>query len=300
MYIKDIFSRKKPIISFEIFPPKKEASIDTIYNTIDELAPLKPDYISVTYGAGGNSETRNKTVEIASIIKNKYNIEALAHLTCVTSTRDEVNGILNDLKENNIKNVLALRGDLPQDTKFKFPEPLHFKYAEDLIKDIKNHGDFCIAAACYPETHIESNSADEDFKNLKSKVNSGVDFMITQLFLNNKFFYDFKQRAEGKKINIPIEVGIMPVINSKQIVRIASLCGAHIPEKFTKIINKYIDNPQALRDAGIAYATEQIIDLLSSGVDGIHIYTMNNPEVAKKIVSNIDSIVSALNSENRL
>lgn len=299
MHIKDIFSCKKPVISFEVFPPKKESSIDTIYNTIDELAPLKPDYISVTYGAGGNSETRNKTVEIASIIKNKYNIEALAHLTCMTSTKGEVNGILNDLKENNIENILALRGDLPQDTNFKFPEPRHFRYAEDLVKDIKKHEDFCIAAACYPETHIESNSVDEDFKNLKNKVNSGVDFLITQLFLDNKFFYDFKQRADNNEINIPIEIGIMPVINSKQIVRIASLCGTHIPEKFTKIINKYIDNPEALRDAGIAYATEQIIDLLSSGVDGIHIYTMNNPEVAKKIVSNIDSIVSALNSQDR-
>lgn len=298
MYIKDTFSQKKPVISFEIFPPKKELQVDTIYNTIDELAPLRPDYISVTYGAGGNSETRNKTVEIASIIKNKYKIEALAHLTCMTSTKDEVNEILNDLKENNIKNVLALRGDLPQDTNFKFPEPLHFRYAEDLIKNIKKHEDFCIAAACYPETHIESNSVDEDFKNLKNKVNSGVDFLITQLFLDNRFFYDFKEKADDIGINIPIEVGIMPVINSRQIVRISSLCGARIPEKFMKIINKYIDNPEALRDAGIAYATEQIIDLLSSGVDGIHIYTMNNPEVAKKIVSNISSIVNALNSKN--
>lgn len=300
LYIKDIFSCKKPIISFEVFPPQKECSIDSIYKTIDELAFLNPDYISVTYGAGGNSQTRNKTVEIASIIKNNYNIEALAHLTCMTSTTDEVNEILNDLKENNIENVLALRGDLPQETNFKFPEPLHFRYAVDLVKDIKKHGDFCIAGACYPESHMESNSLDEDLKNLKKKVDSGADFLITQLFLDNKFFYDFKEKADAQGINVPIEVGVMPVINSRQMRRITTLCGAHVPEKFVKIVDKYIDKPEALKDAGIAYATEQIIDLLSSGVDGIHIYTMNNPEVAKKIVSNIASVVKALNSSVRV
>lgn len=296
MYIKNIFSSKKPVISFEVFPPQKDYSIDSIYKTIDELAPLNPDYISVTYGAGGNSASKNKTVEIASIIKNKYDIEALAHLTCIGSTKDEVNDVLKALKENDIKNVLALRGDLPQDPNFKFPSPLHFRYALDLIEEIKKQGDFCIGAACYPEGHIECENFDKDIKNLRQKVDAGSDFLISQLFFDNNFFYDFREKANVEGIKVPIEVGIMPVINSRQIRRIASLCGAHIPEKFEKIVDKYIDKPEALKDAGIAYATEQIIDLLSSGVDGIHIYTMNNPEVAKRIVSNIFSIVKALNS----
>lgn len=296
MYIKDIFSRKKPVISFEVFPPQKDYSIDSIYKTIDELAFLNPDYISVTYGAGGNSENRNKTVEISSIIKNKYNIEALAHLTCIASTKNEVNEVLEQLRKNNIENVLALRGDLPQDPNFKFPDPLHFRYAVDLVESIKKHGDFCIGGACYPEGHIERSSMEDDLENLKKKVEAGTDFLISQLFFDNNFFYDFKQKADAKGINVPIEVGVMPVINSRQIKRIANLCGAHVPEKFVKILDKYKDNPEALKDAGIAYATEQIIDLISSGVDGIHIYTMNNPQVAKKIVSNISSVVSALNS----
>ncbi|QGU94760.1 methylenetetrahydrofolate reductase [NAD(P)H] [Clostridium bovifaecis] len=296
MHIKNIFSNKKPIISFEVFPPHKDYSIDSIYKTIDELAPLNPDYISVTYGAGGNSVGKNKTVEIASIIKNKYDIEALAHLTCIGSTKYEVNEVLKALNENNINNVLALRGDLPQDPSFKFPSRLHFRYAVDLIGEIKKQGDFCIGAACYPEGHIECESFNKDIKNLRKKVDSGADFLISQLFFDNNFFYNFRGKANAEGIKVPIQVGIMPVINSRQIRRIASLCGAHIPEKFEKIVDKYIDKSEALKDAGIAYATEQIIDLLSSGVDGIHIYTMNNPEVAKRIVSNIFSIVKALNS----
>lgn len=294
MYIRQIFSDKKPVISFEIFPHKKDSPIETIYKTIDELAPLNPDYISVTYGAGGNSSSRNKTVEIASIIKNKYNIEALAHLSCIASTKDEVEQMLKSLKQNNIENILALRGDLPEDPNFKFPNPLHFRYASDLIEKIKEQGDFCIGAACYPEGHIECNSIDEDIDNLKKKVDTGADFLITQLFFDNNLFYQFKEKVYSKGINVPIEVGIMPVTNSKQIKRIASLCGASIPNKFTKILDKYFDKPEALKDAGIAYATDQIIDLLSSGVDGVHIYTMNNPYVAKRIVSNISSVVNAL------
>ncbi|MCY6369602.1 methylenetetrahydrofolate reductase [NAD(P)H] [Clostridium ganghwense] len=294
MYIKDIFSKRKPVISFEIFPPRKASSIDTIYRTIDALAPLNPDYISVTYGAGGNTAD-NKTVEIASIIKNKYNIEALAHLTCITSTKSEIDNILEKFKKNNINNILALRGDIPQDSNFKFPNPLHFEHAVDLVKYIQKSNNFCIGGTCYPERHIECDSMEEDLINLKDKVNSGTNFLISQLFFDNNFFYNFKSKTDKLNINIPIEAGIMPVINKKQIERIVSLCGSNIPEKFIKIIDRYENNPEALKDAGIAYATEQIIDLLSSGVEGIHIYTMNNPEVAKRIVRNISSIVYALN-----
>jgi methylenetetrahydrofolate reductase (NADPH) len=298
MLIKDLFSSKKPVISFEIFPPQKDSSIEGIYKTIDALAPLKPDYISVTYGAGGQSTSKNKTVEIASIIKNKYNIEALAHLTCIASTKSEIDRVLQELKEENIENILAMRGDFPQDPDFKFPDPLHFTHAVDLVKHIKQQGNFCIGGTCYPEGHIEAKSMKDDLFNLKTKVDNGTEFLITQLFFDNNFFYDFKEKTDLMGINVPTEVGIMPVINTRQIQRIASLCGAKIPEKFTKILDRYIDKPEALKDAGIAYATEQIIDLLSSGVEGIHIYTMNNPEVAKRIVSNISSIVTALNSPN--
>ncbi|WP_129596196.1 methylenetetrahydrofolate reductase [NAD(P)H] [Anaerophilus nitritogenes] len=295
MYIKDIFTKKKPVISFEIFPPKPSASIQTIYNTIDALAPLRPDYISVTYGAGGS--TSKKTVEIASMIKNTYDIEALAHLTGITYNKKEIDHILKELNENNIENVLALRGDLPQDPEFKLSEELDFKYASHLVKHIKLNQKFCIGGACYPEGHMDT-TKEEDLSNLCKKVDAGVDFLITQLFLDNHFFYEFKEKTIKRNINIPIQAGIMPVINKNQIRRIISLCGAYIPKKFLKIIDKYENNPEALKDAGIAYATDQIIDLLSSGVDGIHIYTMNNPEVAKRIVSNTSSIVYALNKKH--
>lgn len=298
MFIKDLFSQKKTVISFEIFPPKKDTSIDSIYKTIDALAPLNPDYISVTYGAGG-STSKNSTVEIASIIKNKYNIEALAHLTCIASTKEDVNVILQHLKENNIQNILALRGDFPQDPDFKFPNPLHFTHAIDLVEHIKKDNFFSVAGTCYPEGHIEAKSMKDDIIYLKKKVDAGTDFLITQLFFDNNLFYSFKEKTDIIGIDAPIEVGVMPVINSNQIRRIASMCGAHIPEKFVKILDRYIDNKEALKDAGIAYATEQIIDLISSGVSGIHIYTMNNPEVAEKIVHNISSIVTALNNQNR-
>ncbi|MCY6485031.1 methylenetetrahydrofolate reductase [NAD(P)H] [Clostridium aestuarii] len=296
MNIKDIFKQKKPVISFEIFPPRKDSSINTIYKTIDNLAYLKPDYISVTYGASGN-KNKNKTTEIASIVKNKYNIEALAHLTCLTSSKDEINKILQQLKNNNIENLLALRGDLPEEPDFKISDSNPFNYAVDLIKHIKETEDFCIGGACYPEGHTECNSIESDLYNLKNKVNSGTDFLISQLFFDNKFFYDFKSKVDTLDINVPLQAGIMPVINKKQIERIVSLCGTSIPKKFITIMNKYENNTEALKDAGIAYATDQIIDLLSNGIDGIHIYTMNNPDVARKIVSNISSVVNALNTD---
>ncbi|MGD9677851.1 MAG: methylenetetrahydrofolate reductase [NAD(P)H] [Vulcanibacillus sp.] len=296
MKIKDIFSKKKPVISFEIFPPKKDSSIDTIYKTIDELIPLKPDYISVTYGAGGTLNN-NKTIEIASYIKNTCNIEALAHLTSITSTKEIINKILDELSKNNIENILALRGDFPQGENIELIENLHFKYAKDLVNHINDYDDkFCVGGTCYPEGHIETRDIEKEIIYLKEKVDIGTSFLVSQLFFDNSLFYDFKERVDKKGINVPIQAGIMPVINKKQINRIATLCGASLPRKFTKIMDEYESNSEALMDAGIAYATEQIIDLLSSGIDGIHIYTMNNPEVARRISGNIASIVSALNS----
>ena len=295
MKIRDLFINK-PVISLEIFPPKPETPIDTIFDTIDALSDLKPDFISVTYGAAGGS--KHYTVQIADIIKNKYGIEALAHLTCINSTKKEVEDILQQLKKSNIENVLALRGDRPQDESYIAPEDNEYKYASDLIAHIKSLGDFCIGAACYPEVHIEAESCIADLRSLKRKVELGADFLITQLFLDNNFYFDFIEKIAIMDISIPVSVGIMPVINKKQIERITSLCGASIPTKFRRILDRYENNPEALKEAGIAYATEQIIDLLSSGVDGIHLYTMNKPEVARKIIKQISSIRSHFENLN--
>lgn len=292
MYIKDIFKEKKVVFSFEIFPPKATSSVDTIYKTLDNLKDLKPDFISVTYGAGG-STIDNKTTLLSSLIKNNYGIEAVAHLTCIDSTKDDIKNILEDLKKNNVENILALRGDIPQD---KVPNG-EFSYAYELIDYIKNYGDFGISAACYPEGHLECRDLDLDVKRLKQKIDSGAEHLVSQLFFNNNVFYNFLDRCAKENINVPIEAGIMPVINKKQIQRITTLCGAELPEKFIRIMDRYEHNPEALRDAGIAYAVEQIVDLLSSGVRGIHLYTMNNPLVARRITESIGSIVSSLNQK---
>ncbi len=292
MKIKDLFN-KGPVISLEIFPPRPETPIDTIFNTIHELAYLNPAFISVTYGAGGSS--KGHTVEIADVIQNRYGIEALAHLTCINSTTDEIEDVLQRLQKANVENILALRGDKPEDGSYDRSRE-DYKYAKDLIKYIQNFGDFSIGAACYPEYHIEATDKISDLKNLKEKVNSGADFLITQLFLDNEFFYNFKEKLDLMDISVPVSAGIMPVINKRQIERITNLCGASIPKKFRRILDKYEDNPEALKEAGIAYATEQIIDLLSAGIDGIHLYTMNRPEVARKIIEPISTIRRHLNS----
>lgn len=292
MLIKNIFKQKRPVISFEIFPPKKDSSIDTIYDTIEALKDLKPDFISVTYGAGGSS--RDKTIEIASIIKNKYYIEALAHLTCVALTEEKLKDFIGDLKSNNVRNVMALRGDLPQGYSEDLFHNGSYKYASDLIKKVSSYETMSIGGACYPEGHIESNSIEEDIESLKKKVDSGADFLVTQLFFDNELFYKFMDLSRKKGINVPISAGIMPVTNKKQIERMISLSGASLPSKFTRIMAKYENNPQALKEAGIAYATEQIVDLLSWGIDGIHLYTMNRPETCRRIIENISSIRNAL------
>lgn len=292
MFIKDIFSQKSPVISFEVFPPKKEFPIEVIYNTIDGLEDLKPDFISVTYGAGGSSKDR--TIEIASTIKNKYGIEVLAHLTCFTSTKNETESVLKELKRNNVENVLALRGDPPIDGSIKKSD---YKYAKDLVNHITETTELSIGAAAYPEGHIECDNLEKDIENLKEKVNCGVDFLITQLFFDNEKFCEYKDKLIQKNINVPIMAGIMPVLNKNQISRMVSLSGATLPKKFIRILDKYQNNPKALKEAGIAYATEQIIDLLSWGVDGIHLYTMNKPEIAREIIGNISEIRSAITEE---
>lgn len=288
MKIASLFNKGKTVFSLEVFPPKKDSPIDTIYNTLDELKTLNPDFISVTYGAGGNTAD-NSTCEIASIIKNKYNIEPLAHLTCVSNTKENIDIITSKFKENNIENVLALRGDINP----LYPPRKDFTYASELVSYIKANGDFDIAGACYPEVHIEAKNIISDLSHLKHKVDCGVSHLISQLFFDNDCFYSFLEKAKIAGINIPIEAGIMPVVNKKSIERMVSMCGASLPSKFTKIMQKYENNPEALRDAGIAYAVNQIVDLVSNGVDGIHLYTMNNPYVARKITESIGSIIRA-------
>lgn len=289
MYIKELFN-KKPVISLEIFPPKPTTPIASIYNTLEGLKNLKPDFISVTYGASGTSKAY--TVEIADIIKNKYHIEALAHLTCYNSTKEEINSILKKLKEKNIENILALRGDLPKDCdNHVFADAdANLNHANDLVRLINSYGGFSIGGACYPEGNIDCKSTLEDLRNLKEKVSGGIDFLITQLFFDNEIFYSFKEKLDILGTSVPVSAGIMPVINKKQIERITSMCGATLTPKFKRILYKYEHNPEALTEAGIAYATEQIIDLLSFGVDGIHLYTMNRPDVARKIINDISNI----------
>jgi methylenetetrahydrofolate reductase (NADPH) len=287
MYIKELFN-KKPVISLEIFPPKPTTPISSVYKTLEDLKDLKPDFISVTYGASGTS--KSYTVELADIIKNKYHIEALAHLTCYNSSKDEINSILKQLKEKNIQNILALRGDLPNDCTPQEITNNNLEHASSLVRHINSYGGFSIGGACYPEGHIECSSTLDDLKNLKAKVSHGVDFLITQLFFDNDIFYNFKEKLDILGITVPISAGIMPVINKKQIERITSMCGATLTPKFKRIVNKYEFNPEALTEAGIAYATEQIIDLLSFGVDGIHLYTMNRSDVALKIINDISNI----------
>lgn len=286
MKIKEKFT-KKPLVSFEIFPPKADYPVETIYNTIDMLNDLAPDFMSVTYGAGGS--TKDKTVEISSYIQNKYNLSSMAHVTCISSTKDEIQTILSTLKENNIQNVLALRGDYPKDLAACDIRD-KFNNSVELIEYFKNHSDLCIGAACYPEKHPDAHDLNSSINFLKKKVDAGADFLITQMFFDNELFYDFYDKAQKKGINIPIFTGILPILNKRQIDTIIKLTGNSIPKKFGRILDRYENNPEALNEAGMSYAISQIIELLSWGVDGIHIYTMNKPSTARKILDNISAI----------
>ena len=286
MKLAELFNNRKTVFSFEVFPPKRDNPIETIYNTLDALQDLKPDFISVTYGASG-SLADNSTCEIASAIKHRYGIESAAHLTCVNSTKEEVTQVLKKLHDNGVENILALRGDLVPDVEPKED----FKHASELITFIReSENEFGISGACYPEGHLDSRDQIEDILNLKKKVDAGAQHLISQLFFDNNLFYDFLDKARIAGINVPIEAGIMPVVNKKQIERMVALCGASLPAKFTKMMSRYETRPEAMRDAGIAYAVNQIVDLVSQGVDGVHLYTMNNPYIAKRISESVKSL----------
>ncbi|MGN0703458.1 MAG: methylenetetrahydrofolate reductase [NAD(P)H] [Lentihominibacter sp.] len=288
MKIPELFEQKKPVFSLEIFPPKKKANIDTIYDTVAKLAECNPDFISVTYGAGGNMAD-NSTCEIASNIKKKYGIETAAHLTCVNSTREDVKEMIGRFQAADIRNVLALRGDIVPDQEIK----KDFEHANELAIEIqrKCNDDIEILGACYPEGHYESRSLDEDINNLKYKIGAGVKALITQLFFDNQLFYEFVGKARMMGIKVPISAGIMPIVNSRQIERTVALSGASLPHEFTKMIGLYENDPEGLFDAGIEYAVNQIRDLITNGVDGIHLYIMNNPEVARRVYEDIKDLL---------
>ncbi len=280
MKIPQLFDQKKPVFSLEIFPPKKKANLETIYSTVEKLAVCKPDFISVTYGAGGNLAD-NATCEIASNIKKNYGIEAVAHLTCVNSSQEDVKEMIDRLYTADIENILALRGDIVPDQPMKHD----FAHANELAIEIqrKCRDDLEILGACYPEGHYESKSLDEDIHNLKYKIGAGVKVLITQLFFDNQLFYEFLGKARQMGISVPISAGIMPIVNSKQIERTVALSGASLPPEFTKMISACEHDPDGLFEAGIRYAAGQIRDLIKNGVDGIHLYTMNNPQVALRV-----------------
>lgn len=286
MLISELFKKKRPVISFEIFPPKRDEALKNIDGTLSVLSELHPDFISVTFGAGG-SVTNSSTVDIASKIKHNYGIEAVTHLTCLTYSQEEILTMIKTLKDHGIENILALRGDRNPSLEPK----QDFKYASDLISFVKANSDLGISAACYPECHQESPSRVVDMLNLKKKVDAGAQHLISQLFFDNDIFMNFVESARIAGINVPIEAGIMPVINKAQIERMVTLCGASLPKKFQRILDRYADNKEALFDAGMAYAVNQIIDLIASGADGIHIYTMNNPIVAKRICEALKNIL---------
>lgn len=290
MRIPEIIAEKKkigkPSFSFEIFPPKRQDLLDNIDETLELLCDLHPDFISVTFGAGGS--TRNsKTVEIAKRIKENYHVEPVVHLTCLYYTKEEINEILKELSYYGIENVLALRGDVNPD----FPTKNDFAYASELVDYIKSQGDFSISGGCYPETHLEAIDPIADIRNLKKKVDAGANHLISQLFFDNELFYQFYEKTRCAGIDVPIDAGVMPVTNKAQIERMVTMCGASLPTKFAKILHKYEDNKDALLDAGLAYTINQVVDLIANDVDGVHIYTMNNPEVAKRICDSIRNLV---------
>ena len=282
MKINKLFEQGKPVFSLEIFPPKKTSAIEGIYKTLDELVMVKPDFISVTYGAGGG-KAGQQTCDLASYIKNNLGVEPLAHMTCVNSSEEEVRTNLERLKEHNIENVLALRGDRVEGG----IENPNFTHANELAELIRANSTMNIAGACYPEGHSECESIDADIENLKYKIDAGVTHLITQLFFDNEQFYVFMDKLRKAGIHTPVEAGIMPIVTTRQLERTVALSGASLPADFTRMVSRYSQNPEALHHAGIAYAIEQIHELLEHGVQGVHVYTMNNARVAKEIYEGV-------------
>lgn len=289
MKLTQILDRKELSLSFEVFPPKANNNFEVIKDATEKIAALKPSFVSVTYGAGGG--TSEYTLDIAKNIKEKYKVETLAHLTCVSSSRETIKERIQDFKNSGIENIMALRGDIPEDRLNEDRSHWDYKHAIDLIKEIKDNGDFCIGGACYPEVHPESTSSKEDIMHLKEKVDAGCDFLTTQMFFDNDLLYAFLYKIRDVGINVPIVAGIMPITNAKQVERAVKLSGSFMPKRFRSLVDRFGDDPEAMKQAGIAYATDQIIDLYANNVTNVHLYTMNKPDVAEKIKNNLTQIL---------
>ncbi len=287
MKISDILREDKTTISFEVFPPKTTANFESVKKAALGVAALHPDYMSVTYGAGGSS--RGNTLHIAEEIQKAENVTTIAHLTCVGAGKEDIKAALSEMKAAGIENILALRGDRPKD--FDGEPFKDYHYASELVATIKEYGDFCVGGACYPEGHPDSVNKKEDIKNLKKKVDAGCEFLTTQMFFDNNIFYNFLYKAREAGILVPVIPGIMPITRANQVENAVRLSGCNVPERFRSIVDCFGENPAAMQQAGIAYATDQIIDLIANGIRHIHVYSMNKPEVAKGILDNLSDIV---------
>ena len=290
MKISEVLKQDKLLLSFEVFPPKTDTAFDSVKSATEEIAKLKPSFMSVTYGAGGG--TSKYTLDIAENIKKNYGVPTLAHLTCVSSTRETVRNKINEIKAAGIENIMALRGDLTPELEKSDRSTWQYSHAVDLIREIKEIDPaFCIGGACYPEIHPESANQKEDIKYLKEKIDAGCDFLTTQMFYDNDLLYNFLYKIREAGITVPVIPGIMPITNAKQVERAVKLSGCFMPRRFKSLVDKFGSSPEAMLQAGIAYATDQIIDLYANGIKNVHVYSMNKPLVAKKIQKNLSDII---------
>ncbi|MBE7067516.1 MAG: methylenetetrahydrofolate reductase [NAD(P)H] [Ruminococcaceae bacterium] len=292
MKIIDLIGENKMTLSFEVFPPKTETNFESVKAATEEIAKLKPAFMSVTYGAGGG--TSKYTLDIAKNIKERYNVPSLGHLTCVSSSKETVRQRISEIKAAGIENVMALRGDIPAGMENDDRSSWDYQHAIDLVLELKEaNPDFCIGGACYPEIHPESSNQREDIKRLKEKVDAGCDFLTTQMFFDNNLLYNFLYKIRQAGITVPVIPGIMPITNANQVARAIKLSGSFMPQRFKSLVDKFGCNPDAMKQAGIAYATDQIIDLYANGISNVHVYSMNKPDVARKIQSNLSDILGS-------
>lgn len=290
MKLTELFNKNQLSLSFEVFPPKNDTSFESVKHATEEIATLRPSFMSVTYGAGGG--TSRYTLDIAKNIKEQYGVPTLAHLTCVSSTKETVHEKIKQMKDAGIENVMALRGDLTPELEQSDRSKWAYRHAVDLIHDIRESGaDFCIGGACYPEIHPESANQKEDIKYLKEKVDAGCSFLTTQMFFDNNLLYNFLYKIREAGITVPIIPGVMPITNGNQVERAVKLSGSFVPQRFKSLVDKFGTTPAAMKQAGIAYATDQIIDLFANGITNVHVYSMNKPDVAAQIQKNLSDIL---------
>ena len=289
MKLTELFDKGKFSLSFEVFPPKNDTAFDSVKHATEEIAKLKPSFMSVTYGAGGG--TSRYTLDIAKNIKANYGVPTLAHLTCVSSTKETVHQKIIEIKEAGIENVMALRGDLTPELEASDRSGWAYKHAIDLVRELKENADFCIGGACYPEIHPESTNQREDILYLKEKVDAGCSFLTTQMFFDNNLLYNFLYKIREAGITVPVIPGIMPITNGNQVERAVKLSGSFMPQRFKSLVDKFGTSPAAMKQAGIAYATDQIIDLFANGIENVHVYSMNKPDVAEAIQHNLSDIL---------